>query len=148
MNCLRSLVVAALSTVSLSAMAAGPVTFVGSVWEGGGIGLRFDEHVPLGQKRTMQLPGRQVIEVRAPGMDKGQVVRRVAEESGAKGFCFAGDDLGDVEAFETVRELRSEGLDTLLVCSLSQEESALVERADVVVPGPEGVLELLRALMA
>ena len=92
-------------------------------------------------------PGRQVIEVRAPGMDKGQVVRRVAEESGAKGFCFAGDDLGDVEAFEAVAQMRADGLATLLVCSLSQEESALVDRADVVVPGPEGVLELLRRLM-
>ena len=54
----------------------------------------------------------------------------------------------DWMAFETVAAMRSEGLDTLLVCSLSQEESALVDRADVVVPGPEGVLELLRALMA
>jgi trehalose 6-phosphate phosphatase len=93
-------------------------------------------------------PGRQVIEVRAPGMDKGQVVRRVVEEAGGRGVCFAGDDLGDVEAFEAVAEMREDGLATLLVCSLSQEESALVERADVVVDGPEGVLELLRALMA
>ena len=93
-------------------------------------------------------PGRQVIEVRAPGMDKGQVVRRVAEQSGAQAFLFAGDDLGDVEAFETVAAMCDEGLSTLLVCSLSQEESALVERADVVVPGPAGVLDLLRALMA
>ena len=44
-------------------------------------------------------------------------------------------------------ELNQKGLATLLVCSLSQEESALVERADVVVEGPEGVLELLRHLM-
>jgi trehalose 6-phosphate phosphatase len=93
-------------------------------------------------------PGRQVIEVRAPGMDKGQVVRRVAEQSGARAFLFAGDDRGDVEAFEAVAELREQGLATLLVCSLSQEESALVERADVVVDGPAGVLDLLRALMA
>lgn len=93
-------------------------------------------------------PGRQVIEVRAPGMDKGQVVRRVAEQSGAKAFMFAGDDLGDVEAFEAVAAMRDEGLGTLLVCALSHEEPALVDRADVVVDGPEGVLDLLRALMS
>ncbi len=37
---------------------------------------------------------------------------------------------------------------TLLVCSASEEESALVARADVVVHGPEGVLDLLRRLTA
>jgi trehalose 6-phosphate phosphatase len=36
----------------------------------------------------------------------------------------------------------------LLVCSASDEESALVERSDVVVRGPEGVLDLLRRLTA
>jgi trehalose 6-phosphate phosphatase len=81
-------------------------------------------------------------------MDKGVVVRNLAKESDAGGFLFAGDDLGDVEAFEAVAELRDQGMPTLLVCSASQEESALIELADVVVPGPEGVLDLLRRLTA
>jgi trehalose 6-phosphate phosphatase len=34
------------------------------------------------------------------------------------------------------------------VCSASQEESKLAELADVVVPGPEGVLDFLRDLAA
>jgi trehalose 6-phosphate phosphatase len=93
-------------------------------------------------------PGRNVIEARSPGSDKGAVVRALAEETGAGGFLFAGDDLGDVEAFEAVRELREQGLATLLVCSASDEESALVERSDVVVRGPQGVLELLGRLVA
>jgi trehalose 6-phosphate phosphatase len=91
-------------------------------------------------------PGRNVIEVRSPGMDKGAVVRGLAEETGVGGFLFAGDDLGDVEAFEAVAELREQGLPTLLVCSASDEESALVDRSDVVVHGPDGVLDLLRRL--
>jgi trehalose 6-phosphate phosphatase len=91
-------------------------------------------------------PGRQVIEVRDPGMDKGQVVRTLVEELSAGAFLFAGDDLGDLEAFEAVAALRDEGLPTLLVCSLSSEESALLELADVSVRGPEGVLDLLRQL--
>jgi trehalose 6-phosphate phosphatase len=93
-------------------------------------------------------PGRNVIEVRSPGADKGTVVRHLAEEVGAGGFLFAGDDLGDVEAFEAVADLRRQGLPTLLVCSASQEESTLVDLADVVVPGPDGVLTLLRRLTA
>jgi trehalose 6-phosphate phosphatase len=91
-------------------------------------------------------PGRQVIEVRSPGMDKGQVVRSLVEELSAGAFLFAGDDLGDFEAFEAVAALRDEGMPTLLVCSLSSEESALLELADVAVRGPEGVLDLLRQL--
>jgi trehalose 6-phosphate phosphatase len=93
-------------------------------------------------------PGRQVIEVRSPGMDKGRVVRTLVDELQAGGFLFAGDDLGDVEAFEEVARLRDEGLATLLVCSGSDEQRALATLADVVVDGPEGVLGLLRRLTA
>jgi len=91
-------------------------------------------------------PGRNVIEVRSPGSDKGTVVRDLAKDVDAGGFLFAGDDLGDLEAFDAVAELRDQGLPTLLVCSASDEESALVERSDVVVRGPDGVLDLLRRL--
>lgn len=91
-------------------------------------------------------PGRQVIEVRSAGMDKGHVVRRLVEDLGAGAFLFAGDDLGDVEAFEAVAGLREQGLATLLVCASSDEESTLHELADVVVEGPDGVLDLLRTL--
>lgn len=93
-------------------------------------------------------PGRSVIEVRSPGVHKGQAVHTLVDELGAGGFLFAGDDLGDLEAFEAVRELREGGLDTLLVCSSSEEESALVDLADVVVAGPDGVLALLEQLTA
>jgi trehalose 6-phosphate phosphatase len=93
-------------------------------------------------------PGKQVIEVRSPGMHKGLVVDRLVEELDVGGFVFVGDDLGDVEAFEAVAALGKEGVPTLLVCSASDEESALVVRSDVLVHGPEGVLELLRQLTA
>jgi trehalose 6-phosphate phosphatase len=93
-------------------------------------------------------PGKQVIEVRSPGMHKGLVVERIVDELDAGGVVFVGDDLGDVEAFEAVAALAEGGLPTLLVCSASDEESALVEHADVLVHGPEGVLDLLRQLTA
>ena len=93
-------------------------------------------------------PGRHVIEVRSPGMDKGHVVRTLVDQLDAGGFLFAGDDLGDVEAFQAVAALREQGMPTLLVCSLSDEESALLELADVAVKGPDGVLDLLRRLTA
>jgi trehalose 6-phosphate phosphatase len=93
-------------------------------------------------------PGRLVLEVRSPGAHKGLAVRTVLEELDGGAVLFAGDDLGDIEAFEAVRELRDEGLPGLLVCSESEEQQALAELADVVVPGPDGVLELLAGLTA
>jgi len=93
-------------------------------------------------------PGKQVIEIRSPGMDKGMVVDRLVSELTAGGFVFVGDDLGDVEAFEAVAKLAKDGLPTLLVCSASSEQSVLVPLSDVVVHGPEGVLDLLRQLTA
>lgn len=93
-------------------------------------------------------PGRNVVEVRAPGMHKGLAVQEVAEQTQASGFVFVGDDLGDLEAFRAVEELRADGMPTLLVCSASEEEAALAERADVVVDGPGGVMRLLTELAA
>ncbi|MBM7519108.1 trehalose-phosphatase [Nocardioides nitrophenolicus] len=91
-------------------------------------------------------PGKSVIEVRSAGSHKGLVVHRLAAVLDAEGFLFAGDDLGDVEAFEAVEELAERGVAALRVCSASDEQSALVTLSDVVVHGPEGVLELLRRL--
>ena len=93
-------------------------------------------------------PGRQVIEIRSPGMHKGLAVQALAEELDAGGFVFVGDDLGDVEAFEAVGALAEAGMPTLRVCSASEEESALVALSDVLVRGPDGVLQLLRQLAA
>ena len=66
--------------------------------------------------------------------------------SGRKAIAFLGDDLGDLEAFNAVDELRARGFHGLLVASRSEEENALAERADLVVDGPEGVLDLLREM--
>jgi trehalose 6-phosphate phosphatase len=91
-------------------------------------------------------PGRRVLEIRSHGMHKGLVVDYLTEHLEAGGFLFAGDDLGDLEAFEAVLDLRRRGLPTLLVCSASREERTLRDLADVLVDGPEGVLDLLRQL--
>ncbi|WP_224273153.1 trehalose-phosphatase [Nocardioides lacusdianchii] len=93
-------------------------------------------------------PGRNVIEVRSGDMHKGHALRTFVAEQGADGVIFGGDDLGDVEAFEAVRDLRDDGLPGLVVCSASTEQPDLVELADVVVDGPAGVVELLGALLS
>lgn len=93
-------------------------------------------------------PGRMVIEIRSGEMDKGMALRRLLEEYDARAVLFVGDDLGDVPAFEAVRELRAGGMPALLVCSGSEEESRLTDLADLVVPGPAGVMAFLRTLTA
>lgn len=91
-------------------------------------------------------PGRMVLELRPPGGDKGTALRGLVEELRPAVVVFAGDDLGDLPAFAEVARLRGQGLPGLLVCSGSTEVTALAERADLVVDGPQGVAELLTAL--
>jgi trehalose 6-phosphate phosphatase len=91
-------------------------------------------------------PGRQVIELRAPGIDKGDAVRALASQLGARQVVFAGDDLGDLPAFAAVEELREAGIGGLLICSASTEQDALVARADIVLDGPDAVADWLESL--
>ncbi len=91
-------------------------------------------------------PGKNVLEIRAPGIDKGEALRNIVAETGARQVIFAGDDLGDLPAFRAVEELRTEGVAGLLVCSASHEEDALTQASDLIVDGPEGVARWLTRL--
>ncbi|MFD5772630.1 trehalose-phosphatase [Streptomyces fungicidicus] len=93
-------------------------------------------------------PGRLVLELRPPGMDKGVALSEYAREIGAGSVLYAGDDLGDLAAFTAVDKLRSAGVPGLLVCSGSDEVAELQERADLVVDGPPGLVHLLATLAA
>ncbi|KUJ53673.1 trehalose-phosphatase [Streptomyces sp. NPDC093228] len=91
-------------------------------------------------------PGRFVLELRPPGMDKGVALLDYVREIGAGAVMYAGDDLGDLTAFAAVDKLRSDGVPGLLVCSGSDEVTELAERADLVVDGPPGIVRLVRSL--
>ena len=91
-------------------------------------------------------PGRLVIELRPPGMDKGSALTVLAAERKSRAILFAGDDLGDLPAFGAVRALRAASHPGLTVCSASGEVSELAAEADLVVAGPDEVAALLRAL--
>ena len=91
-------------------------------------------------------PGKNVVEIRSPGVDKGVALRELMDETGCRQVIFAGDDLGDMPAFRAVAALREEGVNGLLVCSASHEEDALAELADVVVDGPGGLAAWLTEL--
>jgi trehalose 6-phosphate phosphatase len=91
-------------------------------------------------------PGRFVLELRPHGMDKGTALRALVTERGAQSVLFAGDDLGDIAAFDAIETLRDSGVPGICVWSASQEVAALADRTDLTVNGPEGVVELLQAL--
>lgn len=91
-------------------------------------------------------PGRMVLELRPPGMDKGTALRALAAERAAESVLFCGDDLGDLAAFAAIRELRAEGIPGCAVASGSAETPAVAEAADLVVDGPAGIVRLLSSL--
>jgi trehalose 6-phosphate phosphatase len=96
-------------------------------------------------------PGRFVHELRPAGGDKGDALRTLVREAiraraPVKVVVFVGDDLGDLAAFDAVDRFRAAGTPGLLVCSGSTEVTALADRADLVVDGPDGVVSLLGAL--
>jgi len=94
-------------------------------------------------------PGKKVLELRPPHHDKGRALRELVDERSARAVLMAGDDLGDLPAFDAVETLRSAGVAGLTVCSDGPEvPAALRERADLVVDGPTGVVALLQVLAA
>ncbi len=91
-------------------------------------------------------PGKMSWELRPPApTDKGTVVAELA--AGLAAVCFVGDDTGDLPAFATLARLRAGGLHTVAVAVAGPETpDEVTGAADVVVPGPAGVLALLEAL--
>lgn len=90
-------------------------------------------------------PGRMVLELRPPGVDKGVALTGYARELGAGAVLYAGDDLGDLPAFGAVERLRADGVPGLLVCS-GDEVPELASRADLRLPGPGAVAAFLADL--
>jgi trehalose 6-phosphate phosphatase len=103
----------------------------------------------LAERTALALePGRMVLELRPPGTDKGAALAALVTEREAHAVLYAGDDLGDLAAFEAVVGLRSRGVAGVTVCASSEEVQTVAQRADIVVDGPAGVVRLLDALVA
>ncbi len=88
--------------------------------------------------------GRMVLEVRPPvDADKGTAVRALVARAGVTRALYAGDDTTDLDAFAGLDGLE---LGVRVAVDSGEAPPGLVEAADVVVAGPEGVLALLRSL--
>ena len=94
-------------------------------------------------------PGRMVLELREPGPHKGDALRQLlAERFGGTPsvVLYAGDDLGDLVVLDELESLRQRGVPGVGVFAESAEVTALRDRADLIVPGPFGVVDLFRSL--
>lgn len=92
--------------------------------------------------------GKMVVELVPAGRPrKGGAVERLVGEHALRAALFAGDDEADLDAFAALDRLRSKGLLAVKVAVRGDETPpGLVDSADEVVDGPEGLVELLRQL--
>ena len=76
-------------------------------------------------------------------------MERLVRESGARAVLFAGDDLADLEAFQALDRLRTQGVHTVKVAVRGAEERPeLIRAADLVVESPSALAALLGDLAA
>jgi len=88
--------------------------------------------------------GRKVLELLPPlEVDKGTAVRQLLASHQLRRGLYAGDDTTDLDAFRAL-----DGLEVALRVAVASAEGPLelIERADVVVESPDGLLSLLRRL--
>lgn len=91
-------------------------------------------------------PGRYVWELRGSPVTKGDALRTLVATERPRSVMMAGDDRGDVAAFEALREFAREGVATCALVSESAEAPDLVRFADVLCDGPDGVARWLTML--
>jgi trehalose 6-phosphate phosphatase len=95
--------------------------------------------------------GRKVLEVRPPVvLDKGIGIATLLRGEQMRAAVYVGDDTTDLDAFRGLRKLVESGeLASALCVAVSSDEAPpdLARESDLTVDGPEGVRELLEALL-
>lgn len=91
-------------------------------------------------------PAKMSVELHPPiAADKGTALEALT--AGLAAVCYAGDDQGDLPAFDALDRLAAAGVHTLRVAVASPEAPPeLLERADLLVDDPAGLVDLLRRL--
>ncbi len=107
----------------------------------------------LARRHALELqPGRMACELRTPvAVDKGTAVAELFFENRGPPIAFAGDDRGDLSVFDFLdsvdpHEEEGPGPFVRIAVRSSEAPPELIERADVVVDGPEGLARFLADL--
>jgi trehalose 6-phosphate phosphatase len=92
-------------------------------------------------------PAKMSVELHPPvHVDKGTVVDELLGD--LRMACYIGDDVGDVPALDALDRLEARGGTAVRAVVTSPEVApGMLARADIVVPGPLGVRELLESLL-
>ena len=92
-------------------------------------------------------PGKEVLEICVPGLDKGAAIRELLGDDPAAA-CYAGDDLGDLPAIGAVNAWAERtGRPALTVAVSASGAGPVAGQADVTVPDPRALLSLLRQVL-
>jgi len=97
--------------------------------------------------------GKYVLELRPSGIDKGTALRGLVADAWARVVIYVGDDVGDLPAFRVVSALRETGeVEGLAVAAIVPDApdvpGELRDAADLVLPGPDGVVAWLAGIAA
>lgn len=91
-------------------------------------------------------PGKEVLEICIPGIDKGTAIRELIGDATAAAF-YAGDDLGDLPAIAEVKAWAGRSGRPALTVGVSARGGPVAEKTDMTVPDPQGVVSLLRQII-
>jgi trehalose 6-phosphate phosphatase len=92
-------------------------------------------------------PGKEVLEICIPGLDKGAAIRELLSDDPAAA-CYAGDDLGDLPAIGAVNAWAERtGRPALTVAVSASGAGPVAGQAGVTVPDPQALLSLLRQIL-
>ncbi|MGO9194166.1 MAG: trehalose-phosphatase [Streptosporangiaceae bacterium] len=92
-------------------------------------------------------PGKEVLEICLPGIDKGTAIRELISDDTTAAF-YAGDDLGDLPAMAEVNAWAGRtGRPALTVGVSPRGRGPVAEQADVTVPDPQSLISLLRQIL-
>jgi trehalose 6-phosphate phosphatase len=91
------------------------------------------------------VPGKRILELAPAGRPrKGGAVERIVQDRKLTAVVFAGDDVGDLDAFVALSRLRARGLWTCAVAAAGPDTPAeVLSAADLLVDGPGGIASLL-----
>ena len=93
-------------------------------------------------------PGKEVLEICIPGVDKGAAIQELLSDDPAAA-CYAGDDLGDLPAIGAVNAWAERtGRPALTVAVSASGAGPVAAQAGVTVPDPRALLSLLRRILA
>jgi trehalose 6-phosphate phosphatase len=92
-------------------------------------------------------PGKEVLEICIPGLDKGAALVELLDGDPAAA-CYAGDDLGDLPAIGAVNAWAGRtGRPALTVGVSASGRGPVAGQAGLTVPDPQGLMSLLRQLL-